>query len=207
MAPKVKYTRNRLAAAAADSASDARASLPNADALESLTCDYVHAPEEANTNADGSLQRGANLTFRWRLKTTAGHEEHCDVFARTNNIIERKVPLPPHWRTVMQCLGLERLCEASAGKVNDPDISNVRCAVFGQAKEPQPPSADGAGEGRTIALQVDGVRVVFILCAHVQDGSWLCHRGTFVDGALADNPSRSTTWCVRTSWRRPGTRR
>ncbi len=97
MAPKAKYTRNRLAAAAAESASDARATLPNADALESLTCDYVHAPEETNTNADGSLRWNTLLTFRWRLKTKAGHEEHFDVTARTNNIMEREVPLPPHW--------------------------------------------------------------------------------------------------------------
>ena len=188
MPPKGKYTHNRLAAAAADSASDARATLPNAEALESLTCDYVHAPDETNTKADGSLRRGANLTFRWRLKTTTGHEEDAIVTARTNHIMERTVPLPPHWRTAMQCINLERLCAASAGKVNDPEISNVRCAVLGQAKEPQPPSADGAGEGKTVALQADGARVVFILCAHVLDRVWLCHRGTFVDGTLADNP-------------------
>ncbi len=188
MAPKGKYTRNRLAAAAAQSASDVRTDLPNAEALEALTCEYVHAPEETNAFADGSLRRAALLTFRWRLKTRTGHEEEATVTARTNNVAERGVPLPSHWRTAMQCLNLERLCETSAGKVNDPDISNVRCSVLGQAKEPQPPSADGAGEGRTVALQADGARVVFILCAHVLDGVWLCHRGTFVDGALADNP-------------------
>ncbi len=188
MAPKGKYTRNRLAAAAAQSASDVRTDLPNAEALEALTCEYAHAPEETNAFADGSLRRAALLTFRWRLKTRTGHEEEATVTARTNNVAERGVPLPSHWRTAMQCLNLERLCETSAGKVNDPDISNVRCSVLGQAKEPQPPSADGAGEGRTVALQADGARVVFILCAHVLDGVWLCHRGTFVDGGLADNP-------------------
>ena len=121
MAPKVKYTRNRLAAAAAESASDARATLPNADALESLTCDYVHAPDETNTNADGSLRRGANLTFRWRLKSKAGHEEHFDVIVRTNNVTEQGVPLPPHWRTAMQCLNLERVPPGPLLYGGDPD--------------------------------------------------------------------------------------
>jgi hypothetical protein len=170
MAPKGKYTRSRLAAAAAQSASSARTDLPNSEALEALTCEYVHAPDETNANIDGSLRRGALLTFRWRLKTKAGQEERCDVTARTDNITERGVPLPPHWWTAMQCLSLERLCEASAANVDDPGISNVQCAVIGQAKETQPPSPDGVGEGRTVALQVDGVRVVFLLCAHVQDG-------------------------------------
>ena len=172
MAPKGRYTRNHLAAATAEAATAARASLPNADTLQTLTCEYVHTPDETNTYADGALRRAAHLTFRWRLKTKAGHEEHFDVTARTNNATEQGVPLPPHWRTALQCLSLERLCEASAGKVSDPGISDVRCAVLGQAREPPPP--DGTGAGRTIALQVDGARVVFFLCAHVRNGRRLC---------------------------------
>ena len=90
MAPKAKYTRNRLAAAAAD------------EALEVLTCECVHVAEETSAFADGSLRRAALLTFRWRLKTRTGHEEHATVTARTNNVAERGVPLPSHWRTAMQ---------------------------------------------------------------------------------------------------------
>ena len=188
MAPKAKYTRSRLTAVAAESASDARATLPNAEALESLTCDYVRVPDETTTDAGGSLRRGDKLTFRWRLKTMEGHEEDATITARTNHVFERGVPLPTHWWTAMQCVSLERHCEASVSKVNDPDVSNVRCAVLGQAKGPQSPAAGGAGEGRTVALQADGARVVFILCSEVLDDLWLCHRGTFEDGALADNP-------------------
>ena len=96
MAPKGRYTRNHLAAAAAESATAARASLPNSDTLQTLTCEYVHTPDETNAYADGALRRAAHLTFRRRLKTKAGHEEHFDVTARTNNATEQGVPLPPH---------------------------------------------------------------------------------------------------------------
>ena len=69
MAPKGRYTQSCLAAAAAQAANDARARLPNAALLETLRCEYVHAPEEADVRADGSLRGSAQLTFRWFLKT------------------------------------------------------------------------------------------------------------------------------------------
>ena len=74
-----------VAAAAAQAASDARARLPNATVLDALRCEYVHAPDETNTCADGSVSRTAQLTFRWYLRTCAGHEERAKVTARTNN--------------------------------------------------------------------------------------------------------------------------
>ena len=76
MAPKGKYTRNRLAAAAAQSAATARTNLPNASALEKLTCEYVRAPDEANTYADGSLRWVAPLTFRWCVCRLRGALRH-----------------------------------------------------------------------------------------------------------------------------------
>ena len=173
MAPKGKYTRSRLAAAAAQSAATARTNLPNASALEQLTCEYVHAPDEANTYADGSLRWVAPLTFRWCVKC-AGYEEHFDVTARCSNVVQRGVPLPAHWWTAMQCLNLGRRAEASMDNVRDPSISDVRCSVLGQAKELQSPTSESeAVAGKTVALQMDGARAVFYLCAHVQDGLWL----------------------------------
>jgi len=86
----------------------------------------------------------------------------------------------------MQCLGLDQLCEVAVSKAQLPDISNVRCTVLGQARLP---AALGAtGPGRTIALHVMGARVVYLLCAHVHQGIWLCHRGSYTDGHLDDNP-------------------
>ena len=187
MAPKGKFTRHRMAACAAQAAVKYRAELSNTAALAELTCDYIHAPGENDLQADGFLRRGAELTFRWRLKTKAGHEECCNVSARTNHVSVRGVPLPPGWATAMQSLGLDEIAEGTARKVRDGNVSEARCLVLGQAKEP-PQLADGATVGKTVALQVHGSRVVFLMCAHVQDGRWLCHRGSFLEDALADNP-------------------
>ena len=136
MAPKGTYSRSRMAACAAEAAAKYKSELPNRAALEDLTCDYIHAPDETNMRADGSMRRTAQLTFRWRLKTNTGHEECCDVTVRTNKVPVQGVPLPSHWTTAMRCLGLNRCCEESAGKVRDPNVSDVRCLALGQAKEP-----------------------------------------------------------------------
>jgi hypothetical protein len=172
---------------AAAAAIESRRELPNASALEALTCEYVHAPDENTTCSDGSLRRTALLTFRWRLKTNTGHEERCDVLVRTNNVTQRRVPLPQHWMTAMACLSLERWCDEGRRKVRDPDARDVQCVPLGQVNQPLP-AAEGAGPGRTVALQVHGRRVIFLLCAHVQDSLWLCHRGSFAGDGLAEDP-------------------
>ena len=187
MAPKGKHTRNSMAAHAADAAAKYKSQLADTGALEELTCEYIHVPDETDMQADGSLRWAARLTFRWCLKTRSGHEERYNTTARASNIPGQGVPFPPHWITAMQCQRLETLAEESAVKARDHGVSAVRCLALGQPKEPAAP-ADGTGAGKTVALQVGGSRVVFLMCAQVQDGQWLCHRGSFIGDALADNP-------------------
>ena len=187
MAPKGKHTRNSMAAYAAESATKYKAQFANTNALEDLTCEYIHAPEESDIQADGSLRWAAQLTFRWRLRTSSGHEECYDITSRASHVPTRKVPFPSHWVTAVQCQRLDALAEESAGKVHDHSVSDVRCLALGQAKEPPAPDG-GTGVGRTVALQVDGLRVVFLMCAQVRDGQWLCHRGSFLGDTLAEDP-------------------
>ncbi len=66
MPPKGRYTQNRLAAAAEQAASDARERLPNAALLETVTCVYVHAPDETDTRTDGSLPAQAAQILKMR---------------------------------------------------------------------------------------------------------------------------------------------
>ena len=51
------------------------------------------------------------------------------------------------------------------------------------AEEPGVP-----GVGKTVALNANGARIVYFLCAHVRGSEWLCHKGSLIDGALAENP-------------------
>ena len=189
MAPKVRYTFERLRAIAEESAQKAKESLPNASVLELLRCEYVHNHEEQAFNKDGSLRRETPLTFRWRVKC-AGYAETYEVAARCNHVVERGVPFPEHWRTAMQCLSLDELAQASAEKVCDPGLSNVHCVFLGQARLLRPPcSESGVPEtGKTVALQSGGERVVYLLVANVRDALWFCHKGSLINGALAENP-------------------
>ena len=98
--------------------------------------------------------------------------------------------LPEHWRTAMQCLTLGARAEASKSDMRATGVSQVRCEVLGQAKHLEPPSCESEEPetGKIVALRMGESRVVFLLCAHVRADEWLCHRGSFVDGALAENP-------------------
>ena len=59
-------------------------------------------------------------------------------------------------------------------------LSDLVCKVVGY---PKPVSTAGP-QGRLVALNVDGQRVVYFLCAHIADDDWLVHRGSFKDGVL-----------------------
>ena len=192
MAPKAKYTCERIANIAARSASAARANFGTHAVIEQLLCEYLQQSDETDArNKDGSLKRGAMLTFRWHFKG-AGYEETCDITARCNSVAEREVPFPDTWQTAVQCLSLDQIAEKSARNVREqePSLTEVQCQVLGQVK-PIPSVVDAASPspGKSVALSVNGSRVVYLLCAHVEGESWLCHRGTFADGELdKDSP-------------------
>ncbi len=188
MAPKKIYSNQRFAEIAAESAAKARGTYPNSLPMD-LSCEHLPEFDKAFCHNDGKLRRDTPLTFRWRVKC-AGYEATHDVNARCNNATERGVPLPEHWRTAMQCLTLDARADASTGDMRETGVSQVRCEVLGQARllEPSRAESEEPETGKIIALRTGESRVVFFLCAHVHGNEWLCHRGSFVDGALAENP-------------------
>ncbi len=188
MPPKKIYSNQRFAQVGAESAAKARATYQNSFPME-LSCEHLPEFDKAFCQNDGKLRRDTPLTFRWRVKC-AGYEATHDVNARCNHVTERGVPLPEHWRTAMQCLTLEARAEASTGDMRETGVSQVRCEVLGQARilEPSCAESEEPETGKIIALRTGESRVMFFLCAHVHGNEWLCHRGSFVDGALAENP-------------------
>ena len=109
---KHRYTPERFRVIAETSTKKALDNLPNALTVESLSCEYIHKPTPQELNRDGSLRRDAALCFRWHLQCP-GYNETCDVDARCNNVTERSVPFPDHWRTALQCLHLDSLAKAT----------------------------------------------------------------------------------------------
>ena len=124
------------------------------------------------------------MKFRWRIQHGV-YDAAAEVEVLCHNIVNKGVPLPEHWHTAMQCLAVSDIANSSARKVCDARFTDVCCVLLGQAA-----AKFGSHEkvGQSIALTVNGERIVFLLCAHVENNDWLCHRGSFVEGALAASP-------------------
>ena len=62
MAPRKKYSNACIAEAAAKAAADAKSKLPNAIAIQHLSCEHLIDASSADVN------RNAPVKFRWRTK-------------------------------------------------------------------------------------------------------------------------------------------
>ena len=180
MAPKRKFTRELFESIAESSAAKER------DKCSSgvlLNCEYLHEPDEAPAKEDGTLRRETSLTFRWKVEGR-GVNECCEVQVRANHATERGVAIPELWRTAMQCFDLDRSAEQSASdaRSREAGLTDIECLYVGRAKTPM------EGTGKVVALNLNGARAACLLCAHVENEEWLVHRGSFVEGQLADNP-------------------
>ena len=61
----------------------------------------------------------------------------------------------------------------------------TRLQATASAKRRTTPPEPGDHEpGGTVILSGDGSRMAHLLCAKVVGDTWLCHRGSFLDGAL-----------------------
>ena len=142
MAPK-RYTRERLEGIAADSAVKMKGFVPNGK----LTCEYLQR------GADELVKGSDMLNFIWKIE--AGYCDTDETTVRCNHAVERGVPFPDRWKTVLNCLTLSDTVRQSAENVTELGASDVKCELLGQAKRVMDDSI-----GKTIALNDGGSRVV-----------------------------------------------
>ena len=166
MAPKAAYTPGRLTAAAHKSATAIRRDFPDLVTEHELTCEAVLEPGQ-------ELRRASEVVFRWRFRG-AGHDEVANVTARCNHVCERGVPLPESWTTALKCLALLRIVDNTVEHIRNTErgLTDVACYIAGVPKPP--PYEDKIG--KLVPLNIDGMRVMHFLCAHVDGDVSLVHR-------------------------------
>ena len=98
--------------------------------------------------------------------------------------------MPTSWRTVSLCLPLDEMACRSADAERSAAYPELTCEILGMPKPVAVPSTDDFTPGNVVALRTQaGERLDYLLCAHVQNARWLCHRGSFLDGHFDnDNP-------------------
>jgi hypothetical protein len=119
--------------------------------------------------------------FEWRV-CGENVDRSCTSKVRCGNAVQQGVPFPREWLTPLRCRDLPRIAKSSAQRVHEDCGVDVQCRVLGQPRKSNlPPCGAPQSPGSTVVLQTSkGPRLEYLLCAHVNEDVWLCHRGTFV---------------------------
>ena len=61
--------------------------------------------EEGGVDVEAPVRKHFQAAFEWRARGE-GFDETSQVKLRCDHVVERGVPLPPSWKTKLQCLSL-----------------------------------------------------------------------------------------------------
>ena len=127
-------------------------------------------------------------SFRWHVLGEGVDELHTTKM-NCKNAVRRGVPFPDAWFMALRCSGLASIARESARKVYEQQVIYTQCCFLGQPrKSPLPRPSTSHAPGATVMLQTDGgARLAYLLCAHVREDCWYCHRGSFAGNTLDDD--------------------
>ena len=83
---------------------------------------------------------------------------------RSKNVVERGVPFPDGWKNALSSTQLHQVMRSAAAGVTSLGISDIACELVGQAMRVTDESL-----GKVIALNVNGSRTLFLLCAKIEN--------------------------------------
>ena len=184
MPPKSAFTLERVQAFGVVAAEDARTRLANdgGPACVQLTCEYRGvAVDDGAYDINKTPTRRSTIAYQWHA-TACGQHEQLLVTVRCDNASGQGVPFPQTWQTALRCSSLQTIADDAAKAAREEIGGEIACTLLGVAK-----TTDEGGEyqpGATMLSAGDGSRMAHILCARVSGDTWLCHRGSFEDGAL-----------------------
>ena len=94
------------------------------------------------------------------------------------------MPVPDGWHTALRCTNLQAIADEAAKAAREEIGGDIACKSLGVCKKASLPEVGEHQPGATVLLAGDGPRVAHLLCAHIDGDTWLCHRGSFEDGAM-----------------------
>ena len=89
--------------------------------------------EEGGVDIAAPLRKDTQAAFEWRARGE-GFDETSQVKLRCDHVVERGVPLPPSWKTKLQCLSLRDVAERSAQIAREGGVRDALCVVLGKPK-------------------------------------------------------------------------
>ena len=186
MPPKGAFTLERVQHFGVAAVERARAAI---DKDVGPPCEHLSYNYRGVVKGDGDCDINERATFRgtiayeWRV-CACGYDEKALVNVRCGHACERGVPFPEGWQTAVRCSNLQTVAEDAAKAARDEIGGEIACKLLGVAMRTALPEPGEHQPGATVMLAGDGSRMAHLLCARIRGDTWLCHRGTFRDGAL-----------------------
>ena len=135
-----------------------------------LACEFKGVCGEAgDIDPNGKIRKTSNVCFEWTARTTHANETSV-VTQLCDNVCRRRVPLPRHWKTTIQCLSFDDVARNSSARMRQQhEAREVECDILGVPKESPLPSASATLQvGASVTLQVGDANLDYLLCAHIQ---------------------------------------
>ena len=195
MPPKGAYTHERLQQFGTLAAEVARARLANDGWMPvgQLACEYrgvARNGEEYDLNEIPT--RRSTIVFHWHA-SVGGRCEQASVRVRCDHASDRGVPFPDGWHTALRCANLQAIADEAAKAAREELGGDIDCKILGVCRRAALPEPGEHKPGAAVILAGDGSRMAHLLCAQIDGGTWLCHRGSFQGDALsAWNPLDAT---------------
>lgn len=150
--------------------------------------------DDGGFDLQARAKNDTSVAFEWCAQG-AGFHEKCVVRVRGETAARRSIQFPEQWRTALKCQNLTRIVEKGIRNAYAQcAVADLECEVLGQPKEaPLPPPEATLVRGARVVLQSGGAKLEYLLCAHVREDVWFCHRGSFVDDRFdPENPFDET---------------
>jgi hypothetical protein len=158
------------------------AALGNGPEQMPISCEYTGEFSDRVRSTDGRtiVKSRSTVKFRWKLHGANGVRQEAEVLLRAANVVQRgHVKLPDGWFPRLRFAELPSVATRSVSKaMARQHFEAVQCVHIGIVKPISEASCYSGLLPGMIAEHVVGDQIrVFILVAHVQGDSWLCHSG------------------------------
>ena len=108
------------------------------------------------------------------------------TWTRYDYYLDHGVAFPEHWKTAFSCDFLSRIAQEGAAQfARESALQDVSCRFVGA---PAPLEAHTDGRIARGSILKMSIPVEYVLCTHVCNQVWLCHRGSFQGEDLCVNP-------------------
>ena len=192
MAPKIRYDA-AVVQTKADEAAEKEIQTLAREGVElpasaEVSCEYLGVLNDEAFTLERTPALRSTVGYKWSYR-----DNTVDVTqtkrSRYDYAVEHGSTLPEQWKTALKCRRLPRVARESADLFAEQSgLRDVTCRMVGVPR-PVTIHTDGRIElGSILKLAMGIAPVEHVLCAHIRDQSWFCHRGSLDGYALSATP-------------------